>query len=323
MTTETQAGARHRPGNRPPSVKVFYSPAYVCSAHSFDTTRKAGWVARSLADRPISGIELVEPTSLTVSDIQRVHHRQYVDAVRTGTPRSLAETQGFEWDPSLWDMVSASNGGVLAAARAALTDGLAGSLSSGLHHARTDSGAGYCTFNGLAIAAKTLLDEGAVRSVLILDFDAHCGGGTAELIDGDERITQVDVSVSAFDRYDDIDNAALTEVTDADDYLPAIRRALVTADQRGPFDLCLYNAGMDPFERCAVGGLEGIGGDILGQRERAVFEWCSSRRTPVAFVLAGGYVGPGLNESELVNLHRLTISVARRVAAAAPENGVA
>lgn len=301
-------------------MKVFYSPAYVSSAHSFDTTRKAGWIASSLKDRPIAGIELVEPESLTVPDILRVHDHDYVDAVRTGSPRSLAETQGFEWDPSLWDMVASSNGGVLAAARAALADGVAGSLSSGLHHARADSGAGFCTFNGLAITAKALLDDDAVTSVLILDFDAHCGGGTAGLIDGDDRITQVDVSVSPFDGYGDIANATLADVTAADDYLPSIRQGLLVAEQNAPFDLCLYNAGMDPYQGCDVGGLDGMGGDMLSQREQMVFEWCRSRQIPVAFVLAGGYIGPALDESALVNLHRLTINAARRATLAAVEN---
>ncbi len=56
-------------------MKVFYSPAYVSSAHSFDTTRKAGWIARSLNNRPISGLELIEPESLTAQDILRIHGR--------------------------------------------------------------------------------------------------------------------------------------------------------------------------------------------------------------------------------------------------------
>jgi len=50
-----------------------------------------------------------------------------------------------------------------------------GSLSSGLHHARRTHGAGFCTFNGLALAALTALEvltAGAQR-VLILNLDAH------------------------------------------------------------------------------------------------------------------------------------------------------
>ena len=41
-----------------------------------------------------------------------------------------------------------------------------------------------------------------------------------------------------------------------------------------------------------------------------VFDWCASRRLPIAFVLAGGYLGPGLREEDIVELHRLTVSAA-------------
>ncbi|MEW2481719.1 hypothetical protein AB0876_19210 [Mycobacterium sp. NPDC049093] len=292
-------------------MKVFYDPSYVVSEYGFDTTRKSGWIANSLAARPIAGIDLVSPQPLTTADIELVHDCRYVDAVRTGSPRDLAEAQGFGWDPGLWDMVCGSNGGVLAAARAALTDNVAGSLSSGLHHAKYGRGEGFCTFNGLVIAAKKLLAEGAVSSVLILDFDAHCGGGTAELIAEDQHITQHDVSVSVFDWYEVTANSALTEVTSADNYLPSIRRALHTAAQDRPFDLCLYNAGMDPYEGCSVGGLAGITAQMIAEREHLVFDWCRCRRIPVCFVLAGGYVGPRLTESVLVNLHRQTIASAQ------------
>ena len=57
----------------------------------------------------------------------------------------------------------------------------AGALSSGLHHASTERGNGFCTFNGLALAARALMDGGA-NHVLILDLDAHCEGGTYEIV---------------------------------------------------------------------------------------------------------------------------------------------
>lgn len=289
-------------------MKLYYSPDYVGSAHGFDTTRKARWIADSLAARPIGGVDILAPSPLAVDDVLRVHQGGYVDAVRTGAPSMLAESQGFAWDPALWSMVLASNGGVLAAAHAALDDGVAGSLSSGLHHARYDEGSGFCTFNGLVIAAKALLAAAAVSSVLIVDLDAHCGGGTAQLIEGDTRIWHADVAVDGFDSYAGQSNSELSDVVDAADYLPAVQRALAHVDRIGPFDLCLYNAGMDPYQGCAIGGLAGITGDVLARREQLVFQWCRGRGVPVAFVMAGGYVGQGLAQQTLVDLHRLTIA---------------
>lgn len=229
-------------------MKIYYSPDYVGAAYGFDTTRKAGWVADSLTHRAIDGVELLTPPPLTPGDLARVHDPEYLEAVRTGEPAYLAESQGFGWDSALWSMALASNGGVLAAARSALDDGVAGSLSSGLHHAKRDRGDGFCTFNGLAIATKALLDEGAVSSVLILDLDAHCGEGTAQLIDHDPRIWHEDVSVNGFDHYSGHTNSVLWDVDHAEDYLLTVKQAVAQADRIGPFDLCLYNAGMDPYQ---------------------------------------------------------------------------
>ena len=224
----------------------------------------------------------------------------------------MAESQGFPWDPSLWPMVCASNGGAVAAALAALADGVAGSLSSGLHHARRGHGAGFCTFNGLALAVHAAKAAGA-RSILILDLDAHCGGGTYSLVADDPHVWQLDVAVSPFDTYAPSERTTLDVIRDAARYLPVVESRLEELEAGGPrFDLCLYNAGMDPFEGCAVGGLRGINRAILEERERLVFDWCRRRGIPVAFVLAGGYLGSGLDEGGLVALHRLTLSAAIR-----------
>ena len=295
-------------------MKVYYSPDYVGAAYAFETTRKAKWVADSLLTSPLTGVRLAEPTPLTEEQIASVHDRTYVEAVKTGVPRYLAQSQGFTWDPGLWSMVLSSNGGAVSACLDALESGLAGSLSSGLHHARGDSGAGFCTFNGLVIAAREALSAGA-GSVLILDLDAHCGGGTASLIAGDPRIWQADVAVNAFDYYQaapgDAARVAFAFVERAGGYLAAIGNVLEEmAARHGHFDLCLYNAGMDPYEGCDTGGLMGITRETLAQRERMVFAWCRQHCSATAFVLAGGYIGWGLDIAGLVDLHRLTLAAA-------------
>ena len=120
---------------------VFYSRAYATAACEFDTTRKAGWIAESLSRRPIAGIRLVEPVPLTADELERAHAGEYVAAVRTGVPRALAESSGLTWDPGIWTAVCASNGGLVTAVTEAMrTRRNTGSLSSGLHHARTASG---------------------------------------------------------------------------------------------------------------------------------------------------------------------------------------
>lgn len=168
----------------------------------------------------------------------------------------------------------------------------------------------FCTFNGLVIAAHEALRAGADR-VLIIDLDAHCGGGTASLIRDELRIWQLDVSVNSYDSYEVTQRTWLQIVTRCGEYLGEIERGLKEVESRWPrFKLCIYNAGMDPYEECSVGGLAGITREILAARERLVFAWCREQGIPVAFVVAGGYLGQNLDEAGLVRLHRLTLSAA-------------
>jgi acetoin utilization deacetylase AcuC-like enzyme len=295
-------------------VHVYYSPTYVGSGYAFDTTRKAQWIADSLAESPIRRVQLIEPAPLSQQQLEKIHHPDYVAAIETGEPPELANSQGFPWDAALWPMVLSSNGGMVAAAAAALDRGVAGSLSSGLHHARYARGMGFCTFNGLVLAARHALSNGA-GSVLVLDLDAHCGGGTASLIATEPRIRQIDVAVSGYDSYSPCEQLWLDVVEDGSEYISTIEQRLDDADRQGlAFDLCLYNAGMDPCEDCSIGGKPGITREVLAKRERLVFEWCKSRDLPVAFALAGGYVSRRLDQQALVDLHRLTIACAAEIA---------
>ena len=182
---------------------VFYNADYVSSEYAFDTTRKSGALAAVLeADGSVDVVDPGQFTERTEGIIDRLHSLAYVQAVRTGTPSGLAESQGFAWDPKLPSMAIAHSSGLVAAVSEVLSSDsrVAGSLSSGLHHARRDRGAGYCTFNGLAVAAAEALGGGAER-ILVLDFDAHCGGGTRSMTSSDE-VVQIDVSTVMFDSWE-------------------------------------------------------------------------------------------------------------------------
>ena len=282
-------------------MKVFYNKAYTAAAHVFDTTRKSGEIATAMDEGCAPGCELVDPVDfvdLAEELIEATHAPAYVEALRTGEPHDLAGSQGFSWDKGIWDMAVNSTAGVLAAADEALaTGGSSGSLSSGLHHARYAGGAGYCTVNGLAMAATraTKLVSG---TVVILDLDAHCGGGTNELVGGNGRILHLDLSTSSFDSYNPDGDDELTVLHGPSDveYLEHVHGCL----GRIPDDtgLVIYNAGMDPHP--------GVSAEGLAQRERLVAAWCARNSVPVAFVLAGGYTW-GITMDELVDLHLHTV----------------
>lgn len=291
-------------------MKIFCSPDYWAAGYEFDSTRKARWLVESLEGDPLPGVELSPPPLLAEGEVAAMHDPAYVAAIRTGEPRELAETNCFTWDPGVWSMVIAHTSGVVAAARQAILDGAAGTFSTGCHHARREHGKGFCTFNGLAIAARAIAAETS-RPIVIVDLDAHCGGGTASMVRDHPAIWQVDVSTSNFDLYGDSARCEADIVGDAAAYLPKIAERLRKLDTEAvDFSLCLYFAGMDPHEGCSFGGRAGITADVLAERERLVFEWAASRRLPVAFALGGGYAGPALSRESLVGLHRLTMAAA-------------
>ena len=65
---------------------------------------------------------------------------------------------------ALLPSVLLTNGGALAAASRALDDGVAAALASGFHHSHADHGEGFCTFNGLVVAAEALRAASRVRA---------------------------------------------------------------------------------------------------------------------------------------------------------------
>jgi acetoin utilization deacetylase AcuC-like enzyme len=286
---------------------LYYSTDYVRAKHDFDTTRKSQWIADSLETNPILNVRLAVPKPATEQELNTIHDPLYVSAVKTGKPRRLAESQGFAWDECLYEAVCASTGGAVSAAIGALYQKVSGSLSSGLHHARKARGRGNCTFNGLALAACAAKQHGA-KSVLILDTDAHCGGGTHSLLRTTSGVRHADIATNIYDAYLPCSGNMLRLILRAGSYLATLTQLLNRLEGADtPFDLCIYNAGMDSYEGCGTGGLRGISFDILKERERMVFSWCLRHSIPIAFVIAGGYIGPRLDKETLVALHRLTI----------------
>jgi acetoin utilization deacetylase AcuC-like enzyme len=281
-------------------MKVFYSDDYCRASHHFDTTKKSGWIADSLERRPITGVEVVAPAPATREAIEEVHSAEYVRGVETGSGTS---TSGIEWCPNVFPAVLASTGGLVAAVRAAINEGVAGSLSSGMHHARRDHGLGFCTFNGLVVAANEAARLGR-QKILILDLDAHGGGGTASLISDKVRISHLDLVVDPFDMHDDsIDLSKRSPI----DYLTVLDSVLEEVDA----DFVLYNAGMDVFETDC--GPRGFDANIVAAREATVFAWAADRDVPIAFAMAGGYTSPERPRELLVAHHRCTIRAAASI----------
>jgi acetoin utilization deacetylase AcuC-like enzyme len=292
---------------------LYYSNQFVLSKDNFDTTRKAAWIAESLAKNPVSGVRLCLPKPVSLNDARRVHSENYLQALKTGQPVENASSSKIAWDSGVLTMALSACGGMLEAGKTALRDGVAGCLASGFHHAKRDRGDGFCTLNGLAITAHALAN-GNRDHILVVDFDAHCGGGTHSLIQNHPRLWQVDVSVMPYDDYQPGARCIKETVDEARQYLKTVWRCLQQVEAEWPlFSMCLYNAGMDIHQDCKIGGLSGMDEFIITLREEMVFQWCGERGIPIAYVLAGGYTGGKMSRARLVALHRLTINCAGNI----------
>lgn len=284
-------------------MKIYGDPRYWSTKVGHETTHKAMKIAERVEQQ---GGALTAPPLATKEQLLLAHTSQYVASVLTGTPKGSDVRNGIGgWDAQFPVSRRASTGGVIAATLGALQTGQNEvTLSSGIHHARRNTGAGFCTFNGLVIAAK-LATAASTGRVVILDLDAHGGGGTAAGIAGLPRIEQMDVTVCPYDTYKDIPNATLI-LANGTNYLQAVRHALDNIDPEGVAVL-IYNAGMDPHEK--AGGVTGITTDVIERRENMVYGWAYQHNIPVAATMAGGYT-VGCDEDELVDLHMITINTA-------------
>ena len=279
------------------NLPIYWGPDYVLDS-GVETRTKSGPLAKILIGGEVPGVDLIAPLPITREELLAIHDEQYIDGLING-------------DPALARSIFASTGGVRDALDAMFVHGKSGSCSSGLHHAGRDYNKGLCYINGLALAALRAISKHGVKKVAVLDTDAHCGGGTFQLVGDNEKVLLADVSCDSFDIWKpNSERHHLKVVNSANEYLDAVKQALKHIDG---VDALIYNAGMDPFEDCMTGGMPGITREVLAERERLVAQWCEDTQTPAMFVLAGGYGGKNLDLDGVARLHLPTIREFARI----------
>ena len=238
------------------------------------------------------------------AQLKRVHTAAYIDAVQSGEPRALAESQKFPWSAGLYPSVCLTGGACLQAARAAVAGrvGAAAALVSGFHHAHADHGEGFCTFNGLVVAADVLHHDEGLERIAVLDLDLHYGNGTASLcgprphlralsIYGNDYMNNTPHRDASVRRHDDGPNhrsVPLLPGCDGPTMRAVVEREFGWLLEGGLPDVLLYQAGADPLRDDPYSPLD-LGHDDLRARDALVFRLAREAGVPVAWVLAGGY----------------------------------
>jgi acetoin utilization deacetylase AcuC-like enzyme len=179
----------------------------------------------------------------------------------------------------------------LLAARLALEHGIACNTAGGSHHAQADTGAGFCVFNDVAVAARRLLAEGKVGQVLVVDLDVHQGDGTARIFENDASVftfsMHAEKNFPARKAASDLD-IDLADGTGDEAYLGKLEEILPDLLARVAPDLVFFNAGVDPHADDKLGRLS-LSDEGLARREAFVLGSCLERSIPVTGVIGGGY----------------------------------
>ena len=239
-----------------------------------------------------AALEFIEPHAATDEELFRVHGREYLGRVMSGTlSQDEVRRIGFPWSQELVNRSLRSTGAAVDAAAAALEDGVAASLAGGTHHAGTDWGEGFCVFNDTAVAAREMQARGAVEKVLILDCDVHQGNGTAEIFASDSTVFTMSIHGARnfpLRKFPSSLDVPLKDGTGDDEYLRVLAAALAESFARASADLVLYIAGADPYVEDRLGRL-GLSKAGLLDRDRMVLAAARAANTPVGIVCGGGY----------------------------------
>jgi acetoin utilization deacetylase AcuC-like enzyme len=190
-------------------------------------------------------------------------------------------------------------------------------LGGGMHHARYDSGSGFCVINDIMIAAGKILAEGLARLIWVIDVDAHKGDGSAELVymarkrgslgAGAEILTlsvhmargwpldEESLSAARPGRApllpSDIDIGI--EAGEEETYTSRLQQGLLRLAERsgaGP-ELAVVVDGADPYEHDGLPSSAPLALTLAQclERDRLIYDFLQERHIPSAWIMAGGY----------------------------------
>jgi acetoin utilization deacetylase AcuC-like enzyme len=296
--------------------KIVYHDRYDLNLgpHVFPS-QKFRLIAEQLRREEIAAADdFLRPDPASDEDILRVHTREWVRKLKTGT-LTASDVMKLEipYSPELVQAVWLAAGGSILAGQSALRDGFGANLGGGFHHAYPGHGEGFCAIHDVAVAIRRLQADKAIRKAMVIDTDVHHGNGTAAIFRDDPSVFTLSIhqenNYPADKPPSSIDLNMMDRADDAE-YLgaliPVVQHKL---DEFQP-EIVFYIGGADPYCEDQLGGLS-LTKKGLMERDRKVFEEARRRGIPVATTLAGGYAR---RVEDTVRIHVNTILAARDVA---------
>ena len=295
------------------SLTVWSSARYTFplpEGHRFPVAKYAMLRDRVIAEHIVGPKRLLDPLGATDDELRTVHTAEYVERFNTGSlePAEVRRI-GFPWSPELVERSRRAVGGTVAAARHALSAGIAMNLAGGTHHAFAAHGEGFCVYNDVAVAIRLLQREGVIRRAAVIDLDVHQGNGTHSIFADDASVFTFSMHGGRnypFHKVPGTLDIELADGTNDDNYLAKLTEVLPGVLTRAAPDLVLYIAGADPHEGDALGRLS-LTFDGLARRDAYVLSQCVEVGLPVAITIGGGY-GRAIEDTVAVHVETARIA---------------
>ncbi len=279
-------------------MHAYYADHFVLplpEGHRFPMRKYSRLRDRLAAELP--GVRFFEAPAASDGELALVHTPSYIQGIAQGTldPAVYREI-GFPWSLAMAERARRSVGASVAAARVALSEGVAGNLAGGTHHAYADKGGGFCVFNDIAVTARVMQAEvwrerKQHLRVAVIDLDVHQGNGTARIFANDNSVFTLSLHGEKNFPFrkepSDLDIGLPDGCTD-EPYLQALYQALAELEGRFEPHMVIYLAGADPHEGDRLGRLK-LTMDGMAVRDRVVLDWAWQRRLPLVLCMGGGY----------------------------------
>ena len=278
--------------------ELFYHPIYTDGIDERSRFPKERYkLTKKILDKSKSNIRFIKPIMAAIEDIYIAHEKEYVDSFIAGRLSNKEKREiGLQpWNDQIVNRTRYIMGGSLGALKSAInSNGIAGNMAGGTHHAYHSKGSGYCIFNDLAICARVAKrDYKTVNNVLIIDLDVHQGDGTASIFSNDD-------SVFTFSMHCESNFPLKKMVSDLDiplkkgmrdeEYLNILKLNLDRLSQI-PSDIIFFQAGVDVLDSDGLGYLS-ISKSGLIKRNKMVLDFAKRQNLPLVIFMGGGYSKP-------------------------------
>ncbi len=208
--------------------------------------------------------DVVRPVPAAEDELLLAHSKTYIDAVRSNGP--------------LYEMAALSAGAAIGAANIAVAGEPAfACIRPPGHHASKESAWGSCVFSNMALALLKLKQQKKIGSAFILDFDAHTGDGTKEVLSNWEQCSILNPYAEAGEAY----------IKEIENFIRNIHAV----------DIVCVCAGFDSYEKDLGKKLATFDFYRIGVIMRHFSEKASNKKRFA--ILEGGYYLPDLGKNVL------------------------